>query len=333
MLDDPSESAFVRELLMAGTEDRVSDYDFNKGLTKHLTIVAAGTLLPIWAKGLISGSGSSSAVSGVSAKVIAFVVGLPIVTAGVVASVMIANQEPEMHPANAAKSIPAQASQNSSLTVPQEVAPLEGTATTEPEASSEKGALRPTSANDSRAFLHPERTANRAERTAHVHHRTAAKKNRLEELSSSKPIELESRSTSNTTIRRATRKGEKEPISFTPVTERHAVSALRPERREQAKKQQPDENSFERETRMLAAANRLLESDPERSLELAKRGEREFPGSMFTEERRHVLILALIKLSRLDEARQIAGPYLRDYPKSPFAQRVRHALAKAQREQ
>jgi hypothetical protein len=330
MLDDPSEPAFVRELLQAGAEDQVTDYDYDKGLAKHLTIIAAGALLPIWAKGLISGSGTSSTVSGLSAKVIAFVVGLPIVTAGVVASIVISNQEPEMRPANTSKSVPAQTSQNSSLAAPQEVAPLDGVTTSDPEASDMQIPLQPTTAKESLEPLYPKPTTNRTVRSATTKDRRVVKKIRSRELSSSKPVDLELDRGSNIAIRQTTKKREKKQLSSTPVIGRRAVSELR---REQAKEPRAEENPFERETRMLAAANRLLESDPERSLELAKKGEREFPGSMFTEERRHVLILALIKLSRLDEARRLAGPYLLDYPKSPFAQRVRHALAKAQREE
>jgi hypothetical protein len=78
---------------------------------------------------------------------------------------------------------------------------------------------------------------------------------------------------------------------------------------------------------MLAAASRLLDSNPERTLALVRAGEKEFPNSMFMEERGHLRILALIKLGRTDEARRRAWPYLRRYPKGPFAERVRRALA------
>ena len=54
MLDDPSETAFVRELIQAGAEDQVTDYNYNKGLAKHLTIIAAGALLPASAAGGLS---------------------------------------------------------------------------------------------------------------------------------------------------------------------------------------------------------------------------------------------------------------------------------------
>lgn len=340
MLDDPSESAFVRGLIQAGAEDRVTDIDYNKGLVKHVTIIAAGTLLPAWAKGLAS-SGAASSVSGISAKVIAFIVGLPVVAAGVVASVMLSNQEPEMRPADSTESTPALEMHDRSLTAPQPIAPLKGagTAVSDREASGDQHRLHPTSAARKQRKPHySKRTTNRIVPSIPAKDRTAAKTFGSSALSSSETVDPQFHRALTETVRPTTKPAEdeqekKELISSRPVIKRRTISEIRQERQEQAETPQVDKNPFERETRMLAAANRLLESDPERSLELAKKGEREFPGSMFTEERRHVLILALIRLSRLDEARQLAAPYLHDYPKSPFAQRIRHALAKAQREQ
>lgn len=339
MLDDPSESAFVRDLLQAGAEDQVTDFDYSRGLTKHLTIIAAGTLLPAWAKDLVSNAAASGGASGLSVKVIAFVVGLPIVTAGVVASIILSNQAPEMRSADTAKSTPAQETQNRSPSGPQRIAPLDETITPNREATHKHNPLRSTTtAIKRRDRLSLKPTKNRIVPSIPARDRRAVGKIRSRELSPYQPVDPQFHRALEATAQPPTKSAadeqEKEKqISTTPVIERRTVSEVRQERREQARKPRVDENLFERETRMLAAANRLLESNPERSLELAKRGEREFPGSMFTEERRHVLILALIKLSRLDEARQLAGPYLHDYPKSPFAQRIRHALAKARREQ
>jgi len=84
------------------------------------------------------------------------------------------------------------------------------------------------------------------------------------------------------------------------------------------------------EMRMLASANNLLVSDPERALAIARSGERNYPNSMFTEERRHIIILALIKLERMEEARALAWPYLRKYPRGPYSERIRRALATGQ---
>jgi hypothetical protein len=88
-----------------------------------------------------------------------------------------------------------------------------------------------------------------------------------------------------------------------------------------------DDARLEREMRMLKVAESVLRTNPERALRLARQGEKEFPGSMFTQERQQVLLLALVELGRMDEARRLAKSYLRKYPKGPFSDRVRRALA------
>ncbi|MFI5309345.1 MAG: hypothetical protein ACHQ53_18465, partial [Polyangiales bacterium] len=88
-----------------------------------------------------------------------------------------------------------------------------------------------------------------------------------------------------------------------------------------------DESRLEREMQMLAVAQHVLGSDPQRALNLARQGEAEFKGSMFTEERQQVLLLALVQLGRLDEAKKLARPYLARYPHGPFSDRVRRSLA------
>jgi hypothetical protein len=90
-----------------------------------------------------------------------------------------------------------------------------------------------------------------------------------------------------------------------------------------------DDSRLEREMGMLAMAQRVLTSDPERALRLARQGEQEFAGSMFTHERQQVLLLALIELGRTAEARRLAKPYLERYPNGPFSDRLRRALANA----
>ena len=88
-----------------------------------------------------------------------------------------------------------------------------------------------------------------------------------------------------------------------------------------------DEARLEREMGMLAMTQRVLFTDPGRALNLARQGESEFEDSMFTQERQQLLLLALVKLGRLDEAKRLARPYLSRYPHGPFSDRVRRSLA------
>jgi hypothetical protein len=87
------------------------------------------------------------------------------------------------------------------------------------------------------------------------------------------------------------------------------------------------DSRLEREMQMLAVAQRVLADDPDRALHLAREGEREFHGSMFSAERKQVAILALVQLGRLDEARRQGAPFLRAYPNAPWSERLRQALS------
>ena len=48
MIDDPSQPPYVRELLQAGRDFQVRDYDVARGLDKHLSHIAAWTPAPHW---------------------------------------------------------------------------------------------------------------------------------------------------------------------------------------------------------------------------------------------------------------------------------------------
>jgi hypothetical protein len=76
----------------------------------------------------------------------------------------------------------------------------------------------------------------------------------------------------------------------------------------------------------LAEAKRALGRDPARAFTIARDGERQFGRSVLSEERQHVLILALLELGRFADARRVAAPYLQKHPDSPFAKRVQKAL-------
>jgi hypothetical protein len=111
-----------------------------------------------------------------------------------------------------------------------------------------------------------------------------------------------------------------------PVAE-EAVPQEQPAAAVATAKPQYDDARLEREMRMLKVAESLLRTNPARALKLARQGESEFAGSMFTQERQQVLLLALVELGRMDEARRLARPYLKKYPRGPFSDRVRRALA------
>jgi hypothetical protein len=111
---------------------------------------------------------------------------------------------------------------------------------------------------------------------------------------------------------------------------REEAAALEAARAEQEEARRVADERLKREMALLMQAKQALASDPGQALTLALAGEQQFRGdSMFREERQHVLVLALIKLGRVDEAEQRAQPFLRAHPDSPFARRIRNALQAA----
>lgn len=80
------------------------------------------------------------------------------------------------------------------------------------------------------------------------------------------------------------------------------------------------------ELRGIAQARALLERDPGTALSLLQRLGREHPKGYFVEERLALTVIALARTGAADPARAQAIRFLRSYPKSPFADRVRAAV-------
>jgi len=326
MLEDANEPSYVRELLEAGRDFRVTDYDYSQGLAQHLAHVEMGTPPPDWAQTLPQGgSAAGGAAAGAASIPLAAWIAAPVVTAGVIAAVML-SREPAPVPA------PVQG-----LDVPAVVSPageeLQVEAAVAPAPAPEPAAVP----GDSR----PEATLAAAE--------TAPAKPAVTRRASTPRPEREATQAVVPAAKPPTSAAT--PVTSAPSRPRSAAQRARdledvlrepppsmqveptrdaPVERARTVEQEPaerDDASLEREMRMLAVAQRVLHSDPSRALRLARQGEREFPDTMFTQERRHVLLLALIELGRMDEARRLAGPYLKQYPKGPFSDRVRRALA------
>ena len=89
----------------------------------------------------------------------------------------------------------------------------------------------------------------------------------------------------------------------------------------------PDDR-YLREVRQLHRARGSLASDPQRALELARAGQREFSAGALQQEWEGLIILALNALGEHAEAAQRGDEFLAKYPDGPFSAKIRRALGK-----
>jgi hypothetical protein len=318
----------MRELLEAGRGASVAGYDFEQGLNKHLALIEAGAPLPHWAEGLkpaATGTGGAAAAAAAGSGLIAWIA-VPLALVAVSSAVLlVANQSPAPAPVSTqgapaavsnAKAAPAAAAQPATH---QAGAPV----------------VLPTP-----VVVHPAHpSTSAAPRGAHAKRPAPLAPSKPVQAPFAQPSAAPAESTSAKNAAPAT-SGElfataQPAVATTTPSAPAAAPAQAQDKQPQQAARAPeppqapaqDDARLEREMSMLAVAQRALQTDPERALSLARQGEAEFSGSMFTQERQQVVLLALVKLGRMDEARRLAKPYLARYPHGPFSERVRHALA------
>jgi DNA polymerase-3 subunit gamma/tau len=338
---------YVRELLDAGRSDATRGYDVDAGLARHMAAVQAGAPVPPWANELVASSGKAAATAAAGAaaaklattKLVAGVA-LALATAGAIAAIAIGGPERTAPVApNAAPAVPA---------VPvAPIAPPAAAPAPNDEANAESQAeggeaveldIAPITARAKREASQRQPSSyepSQYERTAESDGKSASSR-----VSSAKSIEALIENVGKQPTRAAS-KGHVDLAPQSQAVARTEPEAESSERASNETAQKPavaapapvvDDARLEREMGMLAVAQRMLKSDPERALNLARQGEKEFSGSMFTQERQQVLLLALIELGRIDEAKRLALPYLKRWPNGPFSDRLRTALAAAKPE-
>jgi hypothetical protein len=102
-----------------------------------------------------------------------------------------------------------------------------------------------------------------------------------------------------------------------------------PVRRPLPGRKAPEQKSESRdrdEVRELALAERLLTSEPQRALALARAGDARFPNGYLRQERAYVAIMALIELGALEQARAEAERFFAHYSNTPYGAQIRRAL-------
>ena len=346
MWDNPNESPLVRQLLRAGRVDQV-DYDVEAGLARHLANMQSGTSVPPWAVA------QSTVQKGWNPALLAWLLP-PVISATFVGAWLYLRPAdtsptalalPSAAPAALPSSVVAAAPSLPPAAGPSVQQPSTAVARPAPDAVELSGGRereRETDvAADAQARLRPS-NAVRVGRHAVVPHRTRAA--HVPNVASDGPSAV-AHAVASTSPNAAA-----PSVAATSTTETHndnaaAAPAHAPaaqtqtaqtaqtvnDRREAEQQPQREhgvsDSRLEREMQMLAVAQRVLSSDPERSLRLTRQGEQEFRGSMFSAERTQVSLLALVQLGRVDEARRLGTPFLRAYPNAPWSARLREALA------
>ena len=88
------------------------------------------------------------------------------------------------------------------------------------------------------------------------------------------------------------------------------------------------ENRLQGEVEHLERVRRLLTDEPAQALRSARQGQSAFAGGLFQEERAALIVFALARLERSEEALREAHVYLRVYPQGPFAVPVREIVTR-----
>jgi hypothetical protein len=80
------------------------------------------------------------------------------------------------------------------------------------------------------------------------------------------------------------------------------------------------------EVMQLAQAEQLLLSSPNAALALVRKGNIQFKRGYLKHERRYIEVMALFAGGHLDEAQARARFFLRDYPSSPYGEKIRNLV-------
>jgi hypothetical protein len=344
-LDGATEPDFVRDLLEAGRVEHAAaaSYDVEAGLARHLAQVQAGAPVPDWAQSMVKSAGAAATVGAAGSGVVKLLpwIAMSLLAVGVASIVVLGSPQSSPIAAPVAP-LPAKdvrlepegeahgqehAQQGAEHSVGQEAADAI-------EASAADSPVEPkSSADEMLARVKRDVIARRA--TTRGAQSTSAKavdtrSTDARSIDALMGANVSKGSPSEGTVQLAPRTTTARSQNRAQVdSQAESAVATKSEPVEQAEGGAPavlDDARLEREMGMLAMAQRVLTRDPERALRLARQGEQEFAGSMFTQERQQVLLLALIQLGRMPEAKRLALPYLKRYPNGPFSDRLRRAL-------
>jgi hypothetical protein len=349
MYDDPSTPAHMRDLLQAGRRANEA-YDVERGLARHLAAIAATAPaahwapaaaksgLPVWF-GYVAMPLAAASVAGLlwlySAERRGPVAGARASSSALAPSEAAGVRTPSAGPA--AASTPAGATRRSAATADDGEARGSDDSRQSSALERRRGSLRSNAAHGANATSPGARAGRpslgaRAANDGDLNGVAAASGDgSATEMRENKANDVDARNSAKEAKESAAAAESRAQAADSNSAAQRETPAEAGEAARSSASAKPapvvDESRLEREMQMLAVTQRVLATDPGRALRLADQGEREFAGSMFSAERRQLGLLALVKLGRLDEARRAGRPFLARYPKAPWSERLRRALA------
>src|SRR5262245_56476872 len=108
LAEDPTQPSYIRELIDAGRNARVSDYDYERGLRTHMTRAASGAPMPEWAQGLRPAAGATAAAGAAGKGALSWILGTALAAiVGVTGALIVFDNETEVRtPAPSTVSVP-----------------------------------------------------------------------------------------------------------------------------------------------------------------------------------------------------------------------------------
>lgn len=312
------ERAEVQRLLRSASH---VNYDVAAGLKRHQELIHGNTPVPDWAQEVPVAAGK-----GLGALAIVGTLGVLIV-AGVIAFTRLApthsvlepsaTQQPATSPTTAnqaevrAEMAAPKASTSTQAPLQPTVEPVRASKAVESEEPAETARAQPLPQASSRAKRPALQRAARVQRKPSTDHVASSAVSPVGPSTSSSASAASTSSTSTT-------------ADSNGAGANANSSAAQPAQPPELEAEQPEVLI---EMEQLRTAERLLKTQPQRTLALVRAGFERFRPGYLNQERRYLEVMALLELGKVEDAKLLGRLFMHDYPTGPYRRKVEQALA------
>jgi len=312
LIDDTSRPAYVRDLLRQARNTNTPRYDFDAGLAKHKALVTTGAPLPDWANSSLTGVTKTTTLI---SKIVG-IASVPVI-GGAIAWNVLTPPNGESNAYDTKPSRVADTVQQPLIVTPSDAVQV---------ATDQVRQIGAIEHIESRATPLVQKSGNEA--TTKKESFTRPLRKRLYHRSPSETVAQPQIATDKV----ADEEVNDEPTTAAPNDKKVASDQLTAEplasstfeNEPKEKATPPTDNTLQREIKLLAEARRLVNVSPLRALALARA--RNPKTGILREEWDQVDLLALIKLGRIEDAKQGVRRFRTRYPNSAFSERLRKEL-------